>query len=92
MTTQPSRRSSSSPAGARRRYRRNEITLSDGGKLRLEADGTIRRLDTDGSTARSWPPTDPDWPNQAIRFGLHPAATTVAPHGQRVSDTGLPGA
>ncbi len=93
MTDARSRPASSSPAGGRgRRYRRNEVTLSAGGKLMLEGDGTIRRLDAEGSTVRSWAPSDPDWPNQAIRFGLHPEPTTVAPHSQRVPDTRLPGA
>jgi hypothetical protein len=93
MTDARSRPASSSTAGSHgRRYRRNEVTLSGGGKLLLEVDGTIRRLDAEGSTVRSWSPTDPDWPNQAIRFGLHPEPTTVAPHGQRVANNGLPGA
>jgi hypothetical protein len=93
MTDARSRPSSSSPAGTHgRRYRRGEVTLSGGGRLLLEADGTIRRIDAEGSTVRSWTPSDPDWPNQAIRFGLRPEPTTVAPHGQRIPNTGLPGA
>ena len=78
--------------GRGRRYRRHELALPDGGRLRLGVDGTIERLDADGSTMRSWPVADPDWPNQAIRFGLRPQAPTVTPHGQRIPDLGLPGA
>lgn len=84
---------SSSPAGGhRRRYRRGKVALRDGGRLLLAVDGTIRRLDAEGSAVRAWSPSDPDWPNQAIRFGLRPEPATVAPHGQRVANKGLPGA
>ena len=78
--------------GLGRRYRRHELALPDGGKLRLGVDGTIVRLDADGSPVRAWPTADPDWPNQAIRFGLRAQPTTVAPHSQRVPDSKLPGA
>ncbi len=93
MTDSRSRPASpSTPGGRGRRYRRHEVSVSTGGKLVLEVDGTIRHLDVEGSTVRSWSPSDPDWPSQAIRFGLRPEPTTVAPHGQRVPNTGLPGA
>ena len=75
-----------------RRYLRRELALPDGGRLRLGVDGTIERLDADGSTQRSWPVADPDWANQAIRFGLRPQPPTVTPRGQRIPDLGLPGA
>jgi hypothetical protein len=78
--------------GRGRRYRRHELALPDGDMLRLCVDGTIERLAADGSTKRSWPLTDPDWPNQAIRFGLRPQPPTVTPRGQRIPDLGLPGA
>ena len=78
--------------GRGRRYRRHELALPDGGRLRLGVDGTIERVDADGSTTRSWSAADPDWPNQAIRFGLRPQAPTVTPHGQRFADSRLPGA
>ena len=78
--------------GRGRRYRRHVLALPDGGRLRLGADGTIERIDADGSTQRSWPLADPDWANQAIRFGLRPQPTTVTPHGQRIPGTRLPGA
>ena len=77
--------------GRGRRYRRHELALPDGGRLRLGVDGTIERLDADGSTTRSWPVADPDWPNQAIRFGLRPQPPTVTPHGQRIPDPKLSG-
>jgi hypothetical protein len=73
-----------------RRYRRHELPLPDGGRLRLGADGTIERLDADGSTLRAWTPGEPAWADQAIRFGLRPQPGTVAPLGQRVADNRLP--
>jgi len=77
-------------AGRPRRYRRHELVLPDGDRLRLSVDGTITRLDADGTTTRSWTPGDPDWANQAIRFGLRPQPPTVSPHSQRVPDARLP--
>ena len=77
--------------GRGRRYRRHELALPDGDRLRLGVDGTIERVDADESTKRSWPAADPDWPNQAIRFGLRPQPPTVTPHGQRMPDPRLPG-
>jgi len=70
-----------SPA-SRRRLKRRELELADGGRLVLDVDGAIRRLDDHGDTIRTWTPDDPDWPNEAIRFGLHFQAPTVAPHGR----------
>jgi hypothetical protein len=29
-------------------------------------------------------PDDPEWPDQALRFGLHPQAPTVTPPARRV--------
>jgi hypothetical protein len=78
--------------GRGRRYRRHELALPDGGKLRLGVDGTIERIDADGSTTGSWRVTEPDWADQAIRFGLRPQPPTVTPHGQRHPDPRLPGA
>jgi hypothetical protein len=78
--------------GRGRRYRRHELALPDGGRLRLNVDGTIERLDAEGSTTHTWKAADPDWPNQAIRFGLRPQRPTVSPHSQRVPDARLPGA
>lgn len=69
------------------RFRRHELGLADGGRLVLHADGRIDRVDEHGSTARSWAPDDPEWPDQAIRFGLHPQAPTITPQGRRVQAT-----
>jgi hypothetical protein len=38
----------------------------------------------------SWLPDDPEWPDQAIRFGLHPQAPTVTPPGRRGRGTKPP--
>jgi hypothetical protein len=53
----------------RARYRRHELALPDGGRLRLGVDGTIERIDADGSTQRSWPVADPDWPTRRSGSG-----------------------
>ena len=55
----------------------------------LASDGSIRHVDDDGSTTRSWSLEDPEWPDQAIRFGLHPQTPTVTPQG-RVEGTKPP--
>ena len=68
----------------RRRLKRRELELADGGRLVLDVDGSIRRLDDNGDTTRTWTPDDPEWPREAIRFGLHSQAPTVAPHGRCV--------
>lgn len=78
------------PAPHGRRFRRHELELADGGKLVLAVDGSIEHVDADGSTTHSWMPDDPEWPGQAIRFGLHPQAPTVRPEGRRVQDTKPP--
>ncbi len=72
------------------RYRRHELELADGGRLVLGVDGMIERLDAQGSATHSWMPDDPEWPDQAIRFGLHPQAPTVTPQGRRVPGTRPP--
>ena len=93
MNAARARRTPSTPAGGRApRYRRHELALHDGGRLRLGADGVIERHDAQGSTTRSWSPGDPEWADQAIRFGLQAQPRTVPPHSQRVPDTRLPGA
>lgn len=81
---------SRTPVPRGRRYKRHELELADGGKLILGVDGTIARLDDQGSTTQSWLPDDPAWPDQAIRFGVHPQAPTVTPHGRRVEGTRPP--
>ena len=59
-------------------FRRREIKLDDG-KLMLQPNGTISRLDGSGQVVQAWMTGDPDWPRQAIRFGLLPQPRTVAP-------------
>lgn len=78
-----------SAAPRSRRFRRRELQLPDRGTLVLDVDGSIHQLDERGTTIRTWGPNDPDWPNEALRFGLHAQAPTVAPHG-RVPDTKPP--
>jgi hypothetical protein len=56
----------------------------------LGVDGTIDRLDVQGSTTHSWMPDDLEWPDQAIRFGLHPETPTVTPRGRGVQGTRPP--
>jgi len=75
-----------SRASARRgrRFKRHELELADGSRLVLGVEGSIDHVDAQGSTMQSWTPDDPDWPDQAIRFGLHPQAPTVTPQGRRV--------
>lgn len=81
---------SRTPVPRSRRYKRHELELADGGKLVLGGDGSIDHLDADGSKTHSWMPDDPEWPDQAIRFGLHPQAPTVKPEGRRVQGTRPP--
>ena len=69
------------PATRGRRFKPNGLDLADGGRLVLGADGSIDRIDDHGSRMRRWTPDDPEWPDQAIRFGLHPQAPTVRPQG-----------
>jgi hypothetical protein len=71
---------SDQPGG--RRFKPQALELEDGSKLVLGADGSIDHIDEHGSKMHSWSPDDPKWPDRAIRFGLHPQARTVAPHGQ----------
>lgn len=70
----------------KRRFKRRELTLPDGDRLVVEADGSIDRVAPDGTTSHSWAPDDADWPRQAIRFGLHIETTTASPHGRRRSE------
>jgi hypothetical protein len=72
-----------------RRFKRQEVAIADGGKLVLRADGSIVHVDGSGSRTHHWTHDDPEWPDHAIRFGLHAQALTVAPHG-RVAGTRPP--
>lgn len=69
------------PAAHGRRYKRREIGLTEGGKLILDPDGSIRQVDGEGATKEAWSPGDAEWARHAIRFGLRPQSLTVAPHG-----------
>jgi hypothetical protein len=71
------------PADRRRRYRRHELALADGGRLVLRGDGTIELRGADGVATQAWAPDDGGWPDQAIRFGLRPETRTVRPDGHR---------
>jgi hypothetical protein len=84
------REPSRTPSRRGHRYRRHELELADGGRLVLGVDGTIDQLDSQGSKTHSWLPDDPEWPDHAIRFGLHPEAPTVMPQGRRVQGTRPP--
>jgi hypothetical protein len=69
----------------RRRYKRREIAQADGGRLLLNADGSIEARAADGTVTQSWRPEDPEWGLHAFRFGIHAQERTVAPRGP---DTG----
>ena len=73
-----------------RRFKRHELGLADGGRLVLDIDGSIDHVDDHGSVTHSWTPDDPEWPDQAIRFGLYPQARTVTPPGRHVRGTKPP--
>ena len=90
MTDEPARRDVPRRATTRsRQFKPHDIELAAGGRLVLATDGSIRHLDDHGSTMRSWSLEDPEWPDQAIRFGLHPQTPTVTPQG-RVEGTKPP--
>ncbi len=74
-----------------RRYRHHVIDLADGGKLVLSADGSIERSDAAGTSTNVWATEDPGWPDQALRFGIRPQATTVAPRVRRDQGSKAPG-
>ena len=81
---------SQTPGPPGRRFRRHELVLADGARLVLGVDGSIDLIDDHGSTTHSWTPDDPEWSDQAIRFGLHREAPTVTPQGRRVPGTKPP--
>jgi hypothetical protein len=72
-----------------RRFKPHTLELADGSRLILAADGSIDHIDDQGSRMRRWTADDPDWPHQALRFGLRPQAPTVTPQGP-VQDTRPP--
>lgn len=73
------------PVPGRRRFKRRELRLADGGSLVLTTAGSIDQLAADGTTTHSWAPDDADWPRQAIRFGVRPQGATVTPPGRQPS-------
>jgi hypothetical protein len=81
---------SRTPVTRSHRFRPREIGLADDGRLVLGRDGSIEHLDAQGSRVHRWTPDDPEWPGQAIRFGLHPQAGTVTPQGRNVQGTKPP--
>lgn len=86
MTDEPiSAVPSPAPATRRRRFRRRELSMPDGSRLLLDADGVISHVDQAGGGEQSWTPDDPDWVRHALRFGLRVAAPTVAPAGRPVA-------
>ncbi len=87
MTDPPEQHEPTRPTSRGRRYKPNELALADGGRLSLHADGSIHQLDAHGATTQAWKPDDAGWPDQALRFGLHPQALTVAPHDHRHQGT-----
>jgi hypothetical protein len=87
LTGRSPTRSSGSP---RRRFKRRELQPADGARLVLDIDGSILHLNDHGNPTRTWTPDDPEWPREAIRFGLLPQAPTVAPHGRHVPETKPP--
>jgi hypothetical protein len=70
-------------SAAERRFRHREIVLEEGGKFVLRGDGSITQTDTAGETVGTWAIGDADWARHAIRFGLQPQPSTVAPQSRR---------
>lgn len=91
MTDEPGGRGPSrTPATRGRRFKPHEIELADGSRLVLSKDGSIDHIDDHGSRVHRWKPDDPEWPDQAIRFGLHPQAPTSTPQGRYIQETKPP--
>jgi hypothetical protein len=74
------------PAAPDRRFKRRQISLTDGGKLVLLGDGSITHTDAAGETVARWATDDPEWARRAIRFGLQPQPTTTVPDAPRVAE------
>lgn len=83
--------SRATPAHRRGSFRPRELSLGDGGRLVLDATGSIARIAQDGTTTGSWAPDDPEWPQHAIRFGLRPPVATANPHDRNVRQERRPG-
>lgn len=74
----------------RHRYKRRELELPDGGKLVLDADGSIIQTASDGSTMHAWSSDDPQWAERAFRFGIRSGRTTVTPRDRDDQGTDRP--
>ena len=74
-----------------RPYRPRRLELTDGEVMVLRGDGVIEHRDAAGAVAHSWSPEDPEWPQRALRFGIHTAPRTVKPSGRDAFDTKPPG-
>jgi hypothetical protein len=86
----PAPQDSRPDGGHGHRYRRREIELTEGGKLVLDSDGSIRQVDAEGVAREAWSPGEPEWARHAIRFGLRPQSQTVAPNSRRARDARTP--
>jgi hypothetical protein len=91
MTDEPDRRAPSRASAQRgRRFKPHQLELEGGGALVLGTDGAISHLDPAGTTIRVWLADDPEWADQALRFGLRPQAPTVSPTSRGVLGTTPP--
>jgi hypothetical protein len=91
MTDEPVvREPSRTPATRSGRFKPHEIGLADDGRLVLGRDGSIEHIDAHSARVHRWEPDDPGWPDQAIRFGLHPQARTITPQGRSVQGSKPP--
>lgn len=73
-----------------RRFRPRRLRLPGGETLFLRGSGVIDQVDDAGTTTRSWPIDDPDWPGVAIRFGIRATDVTIAPSSRLVQQERLP--
>lgn len=72
----PLRASGTAP---RRKYRPRTFTLASGETLALRSDGSIDHRTVDGTLLRTLTSTDPEWADQAIRFGIKATPATPRP-------------
>ena len=63
----------------RQPFRHRRLRAADGTSLVLRTDGAITALAADGSVTQRWTEDDPEWPKQAIRFGVLPRTSTAKP-------------
>ena len=74
-----------------RHYRPRRLDLPDGELLALRGDGMIEHRDATGTVLHAWTPQDPEWPQRALRFGIHAVPRTIKPSGRDAFDTKPPG-